>query len=188
VNQTLVSDDAAADDEPTGSSRRRRQRRNALAVLTAVVSVGVVVGVVVGVGVGTQDTERLGTMGGRGPNNTQAPVEGTLLSVEVSHPEHPTLQYGISCNGADGPAVTGDSVGLDADAACKALNDQAVIDRLVEGSDPDLMCASVYGSDDVASFKGTIDQIQVNTQLDRRNGCGIYEWDTLFVDLLPAAR
>jgi hypothetical protein len=112
----------------------------------------------------------------------------TVLSVEVSHPDHPTLRYEISCNGADGPMITGDPVDLDADAACEILNDPEVVDRLVDGPDPDRMCTQVYGGPDEASFTGTIDQMQVNTQVDRTDGCGIEEWDDLLDDLLPPAR
>lgn len=107
------------------------------------------------------------------------------LEVVVEHPDHDPITYQISCLG-DTATITGD-VELDADAACLALADGDVRQRLVEGAPADQICTEQYGGPDTATITGTLDEAEVNTVIDRANGCGINDWDELLVDLLPPA-
>ena len=73
-----------------------------------------------------------------------------------------------------------------ADSACGRAGDDFVRAILLAPRSPDLACAGVFGGPDVAHFRGTIDGASVDRRIDRSDGCGIDEWDTLTL-LLPAA-
>ena len=109
------------------------------------------------------------------------------LAVVVAHPDHPTLEYRISCDGEDA-SISGDDVGLDASAACEALEDQEVVDRLVVGIPTDRVCAQVFDGHDVATISGTVNEVPVGTMVDRTDACMIEDWDDLLDDLLPPPR
>ena len=49
------------------------------------------------------------------------------------------------------------------------------------------MCTEIYGGPDVATITGDIDGAPVDTTVDRANGCGIDDWDTVLAGLLPPA-
>ena len=52
------------------------------------------------------------------------------------------------------------------------------------------MCTEIYGGPDVAAITGTYDGVdgpKIDTTIDRTNGCGIDEWDTLLSQVLPGA-
>ena len=65
------------------------------------------------------------------------------------------------------------------------LNDEAVRTRLIEGAPTDQVCTEQYGGPDEARFVGRIDDNDVDTTVDRTNGCGISDWDSLLAALLP---
>jgi hypothetical protein len=122
--------------------------------------------------------------GGAGPIGG-GPFPTVDLDVVVEHPEREPISYQISCQG-DTATITGD-VELDAEAACQALAGEDVVRRLVEGAPADQICTEQYGGPDTATVTGTIDELEVDTVIDRANGCGINDWDELLVDLLPPA-
>jgi hypothetical protein len=92
------------------------------------------------------------------------------------------IDYTITCGAT--ASVAGDGVDVDANAACDALDNAAVAERLV-GPTNDRVCTEIYGGADVAEFVGTIDDERVDTTVDRKNGCGISDWDVLLGALLP---
>lgn len=108
------------------------------------------------------------------------------LEIRYSNPDAGLTQsYRVSCLG-DTATVTGDDVSIDERLACEALARPEVAQRLVEGADPERICTQQYGGADVAEITGTIDDRPVETTVDRSDGCGIAEWDTLLAALLPA--
>lgn len=108
------------------------------------------------------------------------------LSIVVEHPERATIEYRLRCLG-DTATLEPEGTYVDAQAACLALANPAVVTRLVEGPPADQVCTEQYGGPDVATITGTIDDEQVDAAVDRTNGCGISDWDDLLSDLLPPA-
>lgn len=106
------------------------------------------------------------------------------LEITYQHPDAETYSYSVICGGDTARLEGAD---LDADAACTSLGDLQVASRLVDGP-PDQACPEIYGGPDVASIEGTIDGQEVDTAVDRTDGCGISDWDNLLGDLLPPAR
>ncbi len=116
--------------------------------------------------------------------------DGTLATVDIviSHPDADDVSYTISCLG-DTATIIGD-VDLDDFKACDQLGDDAVRERLLNGAPTDRACTEQYGGPDVATITGTYDGVdgpKVDTTIDRSNGCGIDEWDSLLSQLLPGA-
>lgn len=104
------------------------------------------------------------------------------------------VTYTLMC-GPDA-VVLGDDVDVDAQSACEALDDPAVVDRLVAGAPEDQICTEQFGGDDIATIIGTIgttgttgaiESENVDTTVDRVNGCGISTWDDLLAPVLPPA-
>lgn len=96
------------------------------------------------------------------------------------------VTYSLVCS-SDGATIDGDDVDVTAEAACAALDDQAVFDRLVDGVPQDQMCTEQFGGEDIATIRGTLGAAAVDTTVDRTNGCGISTWDELLSALLPPA-
>lgn len=109
------------------------------------------------------------------------------LSVVVTHPDHPTIEYQLTCDDGDA-SISGDDVDVTASAACETLADPVVVDRLVLGAPTDRVCAQVFGGPDTASITGVVGGATVATVVDRTDACMIEDWDVLLGDLLPPAR
>ena len=133
-----------------------------------------------------------GNAGGNnvGSSTTEGPIGGPYpvadLSFVVEHPDRETIEFRLSCLG-DTATVTPEDVEIDEQAACLALANSDVVARLVEGPPTDEVCSEEYGGPDVATITGTIDEQQVDTTVDRTDGCGISDWGELLADLLPPA-
>lgn len=109
---------------------------------------------------------------------------GASLSIVVTHPDREPIEYVVECS--EGVAsVTPAVEGVDAVAACAALSDPLVVDRLVGGPRPDLACTQIYGGPDLASVGGVINGEVVDVTIGRTDGCGIADWDDLLADILP---
>jgi len=106
------------------------------------------------------------------------------LTVVVTHPDEPDVTYRISCLGDTSTIVDAPAL-VDANQACSALLEPAVVTRLTEGPPPDQVCTEIYGGPDVATFNGTLDGQNINASVDRVNGCGIFDWDEVLRALLP---
>ncbi len=109
------------------------------------------------------------------------------LTVVVEHPDHPTVEYRVTCLG-DTATITGDPDGVDGPGACTVLARPEVAQRLVDGPPTQRACTEIYGGPDTATITGTLDGAAVDTVVDRTNGCGIAEWDDLLAGFLPPAR
>lgn len=124
--------------------------------------------------------------------NTSAPAgDGVTadLTIQYEHSEADVaFEYGIEC-GPDSNALTGaaEQAEIDASAACEALDDAAVVERLVDGPPDDQVCTEIYGGADVAGITGSVSGQDVDATVDRTNGCGIADWDDLLDPILPPA-
>ncbi len=124
-------------------------------------------------------TTNVGAAPGAGPY----PIADITIAV---HPDGidstPTATYRLNCLG-DTATVTGDTTGSAA-SMCMALTRTDVRSLLIQGPPTDRICTEIYGGPEVATFTGTLDGEQVNTSIDRANGCGINDWDTTLAALL----
>lgn len=121
-----------------------------------------------------------GPLGGGGPLVT--------VEITITHPDAEDVTYIVSCLG-DTATVTGD-VGIDDFAACNQLGQDSVRARLLDGPPSNQACTEIYGGPDVAHIVGTYDGVDgpaVDTTIDRTNGCGIDEWESLLSEVLPPA-
>lgn len=108
------------------------------------------------------------------------------LTITIEHPDAATIEYQVTC--ADGTATIAGFDDLPADAACERLSIPEVQDRLISPPVPgDRVCTEIYGGPDTAHIRGTLDGQPVDTVIDRTNGCGIGDWDTVLADVLPPA-
>jgi hypothetical protein len=127
---------------------------------------------------------------GDGAQSTDAPGDSSAnAELEIRY-EHTSAgvdeTYTIICTDSSSE-VSGDAVEVDADAACDALREPAVVERLTQGPPQDQVCTEIYGGDDTAAIEGTIGDQPVETMADRTNGCSIETWDGLLAPILPPA-
>jgi hypothetical protein len=127
---------------------------------------------------------------GDGDEATDAPGGSTVTTELEIHYEHAGAgvdqTYTIICTDSSSE-LSGDDVDVDADAACEALREPAVVERLTQGPPQDQVCTEIYGGDDTAEIEGTIGDRSVDTVADRTNGCAIDTWDELLAPILPPA-
>jgi hypothetical protein len=127
---------------------------------------------------------------GDGDEATDAPGGSTVTTELEIHYEHAGAgvdqTYTIICTDSSSE-LSGDAVDVDADAACDALREPAVVERLTQGPPQDQVCTEIYGGDDTAEIEGTIGDRSVDTVADRTNGCAIDTWDELLAPILPPA-
>jgi hypothetical protein len=121
---------------------------------------------------------------------TDAPG-GSSVSAELDvHYRHAAAgvdqTYTIICTQSSA-ALSGAAVEVDAEAACDALGQSAVVERLTQGPPADQVCTEIYGGDDTAEIEGTVGDQPIETVVDRSNGCGIDTWDGLLAPILPPA-
>ena len=108
------------------------------------------------------------------------------LTITVEHPDADTIEYQLTCGDATATIAGFDD--LQAEPACRRLSIPEVQERLVSPPLPgDRVCTEIYGGPDTAHIRGTLDGQPVDTVIDRTNGCGISDWDTLLADVLPPA-
>lgn len=115
------------------------------------------------------------------------PGDGAItadLTITIEHPDADTIEYQLTCG--DGAASIDGFEGLTAEAACERLSIPEVQERLISPPS-DRVCTEIYGGPDTAHIRGTLDGQDVDTIIDRTNGCGISDWDTLLADVLPPA-
>ena len=99
-----------------------------------------------------------------------------------------TADYRLACLG-DTATFTGDVPdGVDAATACLSLASDEARALL---SDPavgfDRMGTEGFGGPEVANVGGLLDDVEVDFEINRINGCGIDDWDRVFAGLVPPA-
>jgi hypothetical protein len=137
----------------------------------------------------TEPTEPPTTTTPTTPPTTVAPGGGQAIGtidITITHPDAEPVSYTIGCTG-DAFPVTPEVEGVDGAAACDRLADPDVLDRLVNGVPADQVCTEIYGGPDVAVITGSINNEAIDATIDRANGCGIDDWDTLLAGVLPPA-
>ncbi len=134
--------------------------------------------------------------GGTDPAGTQPGADGPLgggvgaigtIEIEITRPDADPVSYTIGCMGDTFP-VTPEVDGVDGAAACTQLGEADVLERLTTGAPAGQACTDIYGGPDVATITGEINGETVDTTVDRADGCGIADWDTLLADVLPPSK
>lgn len=108
------------------------------------------------------------------------------LAITIERPDVAAIEYQVTCE--EGTATVAGLDDLPAEAACARLSIPDVQERLIAPPLPgDRVCTEIYGGPDTAHVMGTLDGRPVDTVIDRTNGCGISDWDTVLADVLPPA-
>lgn len=135
-------------------------------------------------GCGTDDT---GGAINAGPTSSAAPVEVALV-VQVTAGGAGADRHGtITCQGTSAIG-TGHLLDPAAAAAACALVQPggAAEQRLTQGPKADQICTQQYGGPQQAKITGTIRGRSIDTTVDRKDGCGIADWDLLRALVGPA--
>lgn len=110
------------------------------------------------------------------------PIADLTFSVDLGNGT--MFDYRLACLG-DTATFTGDAGTLDAAAACLALNETEVRDRLLTDAHLSRICTEIYGGPEVAEITGTLDDEAVDAAVNRVDGCGIDDWDRMLATMLP---
>jgi len=116
-----------------------------------------------------------------GGPTTEAPAVDIALVIDVSDGSSAAPQHGsITCQGT-AAIGTGFLLGATAAAAaCAVLKaDASVQRRLTDGPAKGLACTQQYGGPETATITGTLLGKAVNASVDRKDGCGIADWNAL---------
>lgn len=111
------------------------------------------------------------------------------INVTISHPDADDVVYSVVCLG-DTASLTGNAE-VNEQTACSRLGDPDVRSRLLNGVPADQICTEIYGGPDLATITGNYDGVdgpEINTTVDRSNGCGIDDWDNVLAGILPPAK
>jgi hypothetical protein len=151
------------------------------------VALGALVGASVALvasGCGTDDT---GGAINAGPTSSAAPVEVALVVSVTAGGAGPDRHGSISCQGTNAIG-TGHLLDPTAAAAACALVQpgSAAEKRLTEGAKPGQICTQQYGGPQQAKITGTLRGRTIDTTVDRKDGCGIADWDLLRALVGPA--
>lgn len=166
--------------------------RRSPSVLTTLVAIAVLAAVVSACGSSDSSTsgESSSPTGSDSPASSRSDEEiiggdATIASlrIEVTHPSTDPIVYEVGCWGDTFP-VTPEVEGVDGAGGCERLTRDSVQSRVVDGPPPDQICTEQYGGPDRAHITGEIDGQPVDTTIDRADGCGIADWESL-VPLLP---
>jgi hypothetical protein len=137
---------------------------------------------VTGAACATNDT---GGAVGTGPTTSGAPVDAALV-IDVTGASNGPRSGSITCRGGGGSGTGIYLAAPVATAACAAvLADPEAKRRLTEGRQKEVACTQQYGGPATAHVTGTFAGAPVDTTFDRKDGCGIGDWDHL-VALLGA--
>jgi predicted small secreted protein len=107
------------------------------------------------------------------------------LSISFTDAAGNLAEYRLACLG-DTASFTGDvPPGVDAATACLSVASDTARMLL----DPDVMfdrmCTEIYGGPETATVGGLLDDIEVDFEINRTNGCGIDDWERVFAGLVP---
>ena len=107
------------------------------------------------------------------------------LSVSLTDAAGNLAEYRLACLG-DTATFTGEvPPGVDAATACLSVATDTARMLLDPDVMVDRMCTEIYGGPETATVTGLLDDIEVNYEISRTNGCGIDDWERVFTGLVP---
>ncbi len=124
--------------------------------------------------------------GGQPLGSGPYPIADLVFDVYPDGTTGDVSTYRLACLG-DTATLTGGPAPQPAESMCLALLEDEVRTRLIDGPPAERMCTEIYGGPQIAHIEGTLEGREVETSVDRTNGCGIDEWDRLLVGFLPPA-
>ncbi|MEO0493424.1 MAG: hypothetical protein AAF081_08405 [Actinomycetota bacterium] len=94
-------------------------------------------------------------------------------------------EYRLACLG-DTATFTGEVPdGVDAAAACLAIGTDEARMLLDPNITVDRVCTELFGGPEIATVGGILDDVEVDFEINRINGCGIDDWARVFAGLVP---
>lgn len=107
------------------------------------------------------------------------------LSISFTDAAGNLAEYRLACLG-DTATFTGDvPPGVDAATACLSVATDTARMLLDPDVMVDRMCTEIYGGPETATVGGLLDDIEVDYEINRTNGCGIDDWERVFAGLIP---
>ena len=107
------------------------------------------------------------------------------LSISFTDAAGNLAEYRLACLG-DTATFTGDvPLSVDAATACRSVATDTARMLLDPDVMVDRMCTEIYGGPETATVGGLLDDIEVDYEINRTNGCGIDDWERVFAGLVP---
>lgn len=107
------------------------------------------------------------------------------LSVSFTDAAGNLAEYRLACLG-DTATFTGEvPPGVDAATACLSVATDTARMLLDQNVMVDRMCTEIYGGPETATVVGLLDDIEIDYEINRTNGCGIDDWERVFAGLVP---
>ena len=107
------------------------------------------------------------------------------LSVAFTDAAGNLAEYRLACLG-DTATFTGEvPPGVDAATACLSVATDTARMLLDPNVMVDRMCTEIYGGPETATVVGLLDDIEIDYEINRTNGCGIDDWERVFAGLVP---
>lgn len=107
------------------------------------------------------------------------------LSISFTDAAGNLAEYRLACLGATA-TFTGDvPPGVNAATACLSVATDTARMLLDPDVMVDRMCTEIYGGPETATVGGLLDDIEVDYEINRTNGCGIDDWERVFAGLVP---
>jgi len=107
------------------------------------------------------------------------------LSVSFTDAAGNLAEYRLACLG-DTAIFTGEvPPGVDAATACLSVATDTARMLLDPNVMVDRMCTEIYGGPETATVVGLLDDIEIDYEINRTNGCGIDDWERVFAGLVP---
>ena len=107
------------------------------------------------------------------------------LSVSFTDAAGNLAEYRLACLG-DTAIFTGEvPPGVDAATACLSVATDTARMLLDPNVMVDRMCTEIYGGPETVTVVGLLDDIEIDYEINRTNGCGIDDWERVFAGLVP---
>ena len=107
------------------------------------------------------------------------------LSVSFTDAAGNLAEYRLACLG-DTATFTGEiPPGVDAATACLSVATDTARMLLDPNVMVDRMCTEIYGGPETATVVGLLDDIEIDYEINRTNGCGIDDSERVFAGLVP---
>jgi hypothetical protein len=122
-----------------------------------------------------------------GPTSSAAPVEVALVVTVTAGGAGADRHGSISCQGTNAIGTGHLLEPAAAAAACALVQPgSAAEQRLTAGAKAGQLCTQQYGGPQQAKVTGTLRGRTIDTTFDRKDGCGIADWELVRALLGPA--